>query len=94
MYGSKEIMIPFPTKEEAERCKGELDILATIEGYVTVADLYHFSYPGRWKCGYDEWHYGWSKEVIFASDIHMWKDPRGGDVFYINLPVAKNVSGL
>lgn len=94
IYENRPIFIPFATYKEANRCKKELDILATIEGYATIADLYQLSYPGRWKCLYDEWHHGWSKTDVLNSEIETLKNPESGDIFYINLPLAKRISQL
>lgn len=93
-YETNNIVIPFPSLLQANRCKEELDILATVEGYITVADLYSFSYPGRWKCLYEEWHFGWSKETILNADIKSLKNPDAGTLYFIDLPIAKRISTL
>lgn len=91
-YTEKQIVIPFPNYDEAQRCKRELDILATVEGYLTVADFFQFSYPGRWKCNYDEWHHGWSKEEVFEAGIKVYERFAWGDTYIIDLPVARKTS--
>ena len=91
-YTEKLIIVPFPNYDEALRCKRELDILARVEGYLTVADFYQFSYPGRWKCNYDEWHHGWGKEEILATGIKVYERFSWGDTFIIDLPLAKPTS--
>ena len=91
-YLNKKIIIIFPNYDEAIRCKRELDILARVEKYVTVADFYQFSFPGRWKCDYDEWHHGWSMNDIFEAGIKVYERGREGDTFIIDLPLAKRIS--
>lgn len=93
-YERKKIIIPFPGYDEAIRCKRELDILATVEGYVTVADFFQFSYPGRWKCTYEEWHHGWSKEEVFDAGIKVYERFREGDAYIIDMPIAKRISQI
>ena len=93
-YLEKRLVIPFPNYDEAIRCKRELDILATVEGYLTVADFFQFSYPGRWKCTYDEWHIGWSKEDIFEAGIKVYERTRDGDLYFIDLPIARRISHI
>lgn len=93
-YTEKQIVIPFPSYDEAQRCKRELDILATVEGYLTVADFFQFSYPGRWKCNYDEWHHGWKKEDIFEAGIKVYERFSWGDTYFIDLPIAKRISHI
>lgn len=91
-YENKPLEIIFPDYKDAERCKRELDILARVEGYLTVADLYQFSYPGRWKCDYEEWHYGWSREEVLEAGIYIHERLKEGNVYCIKMPVAKRVS--
>lgn len=91
-YTEKPLIVPFPNYDEALRCKREIDILARVEGYLTVADFFQFSYPGRWKCTYDEWHNGWSKEDILEAGIHVYERTFDGDLYFINLPIAKPIS--
>lgn len=90
-YTEKQIIIPFPNYDEALRCKREIDILARVEGYLTVADFFQFSFPGRWKCAYDEWHHGWSGQEVLEAGIKVYERFNWGDTFIIDLPVAKRL---
>ena len=91
-YTEKQLIIQFNDYGDALRCKRELDILARVEGYVTVADFYQFSYPGRWKCTYDEWHMGWKKEDVLEAGIYVYERFNWGDTYIIKLPLAKRIS--
>lgn len=90
-YSEKPLVIPFQSYDEALRCKRELDILARVEGYLTVADVFQFSYPGRWKCNYEEWHHGWNKDDILEAGIKVYERFDWGDTYIIDLPVAQRL---